>query len=93
MSQNILSRRERGIGIRYLPPEIEQNSKKKTLFMPVKIFSDPKLTPLPLHFPGFHAKQNNSYVQVFETSHFKNNCSNPPGKLILLKFCQNVSNS
>ena len=32
-------------------------------------------TPSP--FPWFSSETKNSYVQFFETSHFKNNCSNP----------------
>ena len=46
-----------------------------------------------LHFPGFQVKRKDSYIQFFKTSHFKNSCSNPPGESILLKFCQNVTNS
>ena len=50
---------------------------------------------------SIQARQKNSYVQLFEMSHFKNNCSKPPpppppppppGESILLRFCQNVSN-
>ena len=52
---------------------------EKITFMPGNIFST-----------CFQAKQKNSYVQFFETSHFRNNCRNPPGESILLKFCQNV---
>ena len=46
----------------------------------------------PSAFPLFSSKTKISDVQFFEMSHFKNNCSNPPGQSILLKFCQNVSN-
>ena len=70
-------------------PGIEQNSRKIT-FMPENIFPGTDLYP-PLHSHGSEAKQKNSYVQFYEMSHFKNNCSNPPGESILLKFCQNVS--
>ena len=72
--------------IRYLPPGFKQNSTKIT-FMPENIFPGINLYPL-LHFHGFEAKQETSYAQFFKTSHFKNNCSNPPGESILLKFCQ-----
>ena len=58
--------------------------------MPENIFPGSNLYS-PLHFHGSEAKQKNLYVQFFETSHFKNNCSNPPGESGLLKFCQNVS--
>ena len=46
----------------------------------------------PPAFPWFSSKTKKSYVQFFETSHFRENCINPPGESILLKFCQNVSN-
>ena len=74
-----------------LTPWNQAKFEKKSLFMPENIFSATKLY-LPLRFYGFQAKQKNSYVLFFETSHFKNNCSNPPGESVLLKFCQNVSN-
>ena len=45
----------------------------------------------PLSFHGFEGKQKNLYVQFFKMSHFKYNCSNPPGESVLLKLCQNVS--
>ena len=59
--------------------------------MPENIFLGPKLYPV-LHFPGFQVKENNSYVQIFQTSYFKDSCSNLPGELILLKFYQNMTN-
>ena len=90
MSQNFLSKMEQVIAIRYLPPGFKQNSTKIT-FMPENIFPGINLYPL-LYFHGFEAKQETSYAQFFKTSHFKNNCSNPPGESISLKFCQNVSN-
>ena len=81
--KHFLSRREQVIAIRYLPPGIEQNS-KKSLFMAENIFSGTKLYPLCMVF-----KQNkNPYIQFFETSHFKNNCSNPPPPLVN-RFCWN----
>ena len=51
------------------PPGIDQNSKNSP-FIPENIFSGPKLHSL-MYFPGFQAKQKNSYVKFFETSHFK----------------------
>ena len=66
-------------------------TRQKSLFMPENIFLWINLYPL-LHFHGFEAKQKTSYAQFFKTSHFKNNCSNPPGESILLKFRQNESN-
>ena len=47
---------------------------KKSPFIPENIFSGPALY-FPMHFPGFQAKQKNSYVQFLEMSHLKNNCS------------------
>ena len=88
--QNFLSKMERVIAIRYLPPGFKQNSTKIT-FYAWKHLSWNKFIP-PLHFHGFEAKQETLYAQFFKMSHFKNNCSNPPGESISLKFCQNVSN-
>ena len=57
--------------IRYLPPGIDQNS-KKSYFMLDNIFSGPKLYS-PMYFPGFQANQR---IHMFNFS--RNNCSNPP---------------
>ena len=69
-------------------PGIDQHSKKIT-FIPENVFLGPRLYPL-MYLSGFQAKQNISYPQFLERSHLQNNCSNPPGELIVLKFCKNV---
>ena len=63
-------------------PLKSSKTREKWLFMPENIFPGTNLC-LPLHFYGSEAKQRNSYVQFFETSHFKNNCSNP----LVNRFC------
>ena len=63
-------------------------TQEKSLFMPENIFPSTNLYP-PLNSHAFVAKQI-PYVQLFETSHFKNNSSKPPptpGESILLEFC------
>ena len=57
-----LSIREQVIATRYLSPEIDQNSKKKSFFIPENIFYGHKLYS-PMHFPGFQAKQKILHVQ------------------------------
>ena len=47
---------EQVITIRYLPPGIEQNS-KKSLSIPENIFPGTNLYPPSLHFRGFETKQ------------------------------------
>ena len=56
--KNFLSRREQVVAIRYLPPGIEQNS-KKSLYMPENIFSGTILYPSA--FPWFSSKTKKSY--------------------------------
>ena len=53
---------ERVITTGYLPPGIEQKTRKIT-FMPENIFLAQIYTPQ--HFHSFKGKQKNSYVQFF----------------------------
>ena len=69
-------------------PGIEQKS-KKSLFMPENIFSGPKLYPL--HFHDFQEKRKIHMFNFLDVS-FQKQLQQPPGELILLKFCQNVPN-
>ena len=58
--------------------------------MPGNIFSGTKLY-LSLHFHGFQAKQK-FICSIFRDVSLQKELQQPPGELILLKFCQNVSN-
>ena len=76
--KNFLSRMEQVIAIRYLPLE-SSKTRKKSLFMPENIFPY-----TPSAFPWFWRETKKiPYVPFFETSHFKNNCSNP----LVNRFC------
>ena len=66
---NFFSRMEQVIAIRN-----RAKLKKKSLLMPENIFPCTNL----YHFHGFEAKQKIPYVQLLETSHFKNSSSAPP---------------
>ena len=82
---------EQVIAIRYLPPGNRAKLREKSLFMPENIFPGANLYPICISMVLKRNKKS-LYAQFFETSHFKNNCSNLPSESILLKFCQNVSN-
>ena len=60
---------------------------EKITFMPETIFSGTKSyppPPPPSAFPCFSSKtKRNSYFQLFEMSHLRNNCSNP----LMNQFC------
>ena len=71
--------------IRYLSPGIEQNS-EKSLFMPGNIFPGKNLYPL---YISMVLKQSKKIVcSTFRDISFQKQLQQPPGKLILLKFCQ-----
>ena len=76
--------------IRCLPPGIEEKLEKNHFLCLKTSFLSQNYTPLCISM--VFKQDKNSYVQYFETSHFKNNCSNPPGESILLKFSQKLSN-
>ena len=57
--------------------------RKKSYFMLDNIFSGPKLYSS-MYFSGFQANQR---IHMFNFS--RNNCNNPPGESIFLKFCLN----
>ena len=45
----------------------------------------------PCHFSNFQAEENLFIFRLFQTSPWEKYNSNPPGCLVLLKFCQNLS--
>ena len=72
MSQNF----HKSSGFNIYPLKLSK-TQKESLFMPENIFSGAKFYPPPCISMVFTQNQKNSYAQFFETSHFRNNCSNP----------------
>ena len=81
---------ERVTVIRYLPPGFKRKLDKnhflclKTPFL-AQIYA-------PSAFPLFSSKNKNFIGSIFRDVSFQKQLEQPPGELILLKFCQNVSN-
>ena len=88
--KNFLSKMERVIVIRYLPPGFKQNSRKITFYAWKHLFWH-KVIP-PSVFPLFSSKNKNFIGSIFRDVSFQKQLQQPPGKSILLKFCQSVSN-